>query len=83
MKTFQLRDTIEAKVHDNGYYKYTPTNSIIPFNNISLIKQENNQSESVKAMIQEAHQKFQKVFNNDISNDYYNGFYGKHLCILN
>ena len=82
VKTFQLRDTIEPEVHDNGYYKYTPTNSIIPFNNISLIKQENNQPEGVKAMIQEAHNKFQKVFDDDLSIGY-NGFYGKHLCRLN
>ena len=33
-------------------------------------------------MLQEAHQKFQKVFDDDLSGCY-NGFYGKHLCRLN
>ena len=85
VKTLQLRDTVEAEEENYVYYKYIPTNCNISTDiqdNISLIKQDDNQSENVKAILKEAHQKFQKVFNNDLSGGY-NGFYGKHECKLN
>ena len=79
----RIRDTnYNETIEESEFYKYQTTLSKISEENpIELIHQ-GKMSNEAKEIINDTHEKFAAVFNNDLSNGY-NGFYGKHECSLN
>ena len=83
VKRCTILPTESQKPQDSQYYKYEP--QLLSFNDCdtqALVKTEHIKCDQAKKLVNEAHEKYQIVFNKDLSNGY-NSFYGTHLCKLN
>ena len=78
-------DSTVNQSEDPNYYSYSPKLSTFQHDgseNIQLIQHNKEVSKEANEIIEDAHSKYSKVFNNDLSKGY-NGFYGTHQCHLN
>ena len=83
IKKCKVRSTTAAEVKPQSYYAYTPTlNTMVPVTKVDQIDLSNINNSLAKQIILDAHDKYQDVFNKDLSKGY-NNFFGKHVCRLN
>ena len=83
IKKCKVRSTAAAEVKPQSYYAYTPTlNTMLPVTRVDQIDLSNINDSLAKQIILDAHDKYQDVFNKDLSKGY-NNFFGKHVCRLN